>query len=54
MGVWRGDRFPSLRRHEPDQVRRVAGSPASQPLRRGAPRRAGRYACAPPGATSKA
>src|SRR5690606_9285149 len=30
-------RFPSLRRHDPDQVRRVAGSPASQPLERGPP-----------------
>ena len=31
---------PSLRRHDPDQVRRIAGLPASQPLRRGPPENA--------------
>jgi hypothetical protein len=32
---------PSLRRHDPDQVRRVAASAASQPLERDTPENAG-------------
>jgi len=32
---------PSLRRHDPDQVRRVAASAASQPLKRDTPENGG-------------